>query len=285
MATCPKDGSSIDVDYGMATCPTCGVILFVDMDGEAMIGSQVPAQAPAEVGSNPEAPYIHSPFEVEAIEPEVTRVAQAAPASPILDQDPESDPLAALHPLVSPYELMSATTDGGPSAASVPESLLSETIEFPSNESPATVESASEVLSSSGDEMSMEQFLGYESTEDNALPEPALAPIEEIGGPGDPLGIADYANSEFSQAKDGPFLFRVVISGIDSKELRESLREALDDARFGWNTDELIHAISKGEMHIRNVSPVKATILINRIKRLSVRVRWEQYPVTQAEPD
>ncbi|MCM2280451.1 MAG: hypothetical protein NDI61_01235 [Bdellovibrionaceae bacterium] len=236
MATCPRDGTPIHVDYGMATCPTCGVILFVDMDGEAMLGSQV---------SVPLGDEIQTP---------------APPPAPPPEESHAFDPLAALQPL--------------------PES-----------------EAVAEPAPPEPDAMNMDQFLGY----DEAAPEPTLETASEtaseqeslspnvgdsgeVGGPGDPLGISEYANSEFSQAKDGPFLFRLVITGIDSKELREAIREAMLDTRFGWDADELLRNVTKGELHVRNMSPVKATILINRIKRLPVHIRWEQYPVTQAEP-
>lgn len=261
MANCPRDGTPIDVDYGMATCPSCGMILFVDMDGEAMIGSQASeAPNPEHPALDPETPHAQASFDPEptkirtspaeavgavgAVEAEIEpRTAEDAIAP---DPAPEDDPLAALNPM--PMGLEPAPLDSVPEIDAAPP-------------------------------MEMDQFLGYEPS-----PEGGEDPLAPVGGPGDPLGIADYANSEFSQAKDGPFLFRLIIAGLDSKELREALREAMNDDRFAWDVDGLLQGVSMGELHIRNVSPVKATILINRIKRLPVKIRWEQYPVTQAEP-
>jgi len=107
--------------------------------------------------------------------------------------------------------------------------------------------------------------------------------VPDFGQPDDPLGLNEYANSELSSAKDGLLLFRIFISGIDSKEIRESIREAMDDRRFGWDPATLMSRASKGDLIIDNVTPIKATILINRIKRLPVRIRWEQYAITQME--
>lgn len=257
MAKCPRDGTQIDIDYGMATCPTCGVILFIDMDGEAMIGSQVPgAQAPKLESSDLEVPYNQTPFD----EPVGSSGTSPGFQPPALGLDSGVDALAALNPIES------ESLDPEPPELAPVEALQTETPGEPIDS-----------------DMNMNQFLGYEPAPEVSGQDMMVQP-EPIGGPGDPLGIADYANSEFSQAKDGPFLFRLIISGIDSKELRESLRESMEDSRFAWDTDELLKSISKGELHIRNVSPVKATILINRIKRLPVKIRWEQYPVTQAEP-
>jgi hypothetical protein len=97
----------------------------------------------------------------------------------------------------------------------------------------------------------------------------------------DPLGLADFSNSEISQAKDGPLLFKILISGIDSKEMRTFLREAITDARLNWDPDQIISKIKQGTLQIDAVSPVKATIVINRIKRLPLKIRWEQNAVTQ----
>jgi hypothetical protein len=132
------------------------------------------------------------------------------------------------------------------------------------------------------EEFDMDAMLGLnEGGSDEALVEGQ----EFVGTPGDPLGLNDFANSEISQAKDGMLAFTVLISNIDTKEIRESLRSALDDQRFAWNPNDLMSKISRnGTLAIENVSPVKAVILINRIKRLPVGISWEQYAISQVEP-
>lgn len=140
-------------------------------------------------------------------------------------------------------------------------------------------------------DFSMDAFLGYEDPTPPAPPAPAEdepelgiePPVPDFGPADDPLGINEYANSEISQAKDGLLVFRVFLSGIDTKEIRESIREAISDSRFGWDVPEILGQIEKGRLSIENVSPVKASILINRMKKLPIRIRWEQYAITQAE--
>jgi hypothetical protein len=105
---------------------------------------------------------------------------------------------------------------------------------------------------------------------------------DEPGPSGDVLGLSKYASSEVSQAKDGVLLFRLFISGIDTKELRESIREALEDSRFAWDPAGLLASIDRGRLTIDSLSPVKATILVNRIKPLPVKIRWEQYAITRS---
>lgn len=121
-------------------------------------------------------------------------------------------------------------------------------------------------------------------------PVEAEAPATNVGTPpsfgpaSDPLNLNDFANSELSSAKDGPLLFRVLISGIDTKEIRESIREVLEDARFVWDAKAILSRIAKGQLTIDALSPVKASILITRIKYLPVSIRWEQYAITQGPP-
>ncbi|HVK60208.1 MAG TPA: zinc ribbon domain-containing protein [Bdellovibrionales bacterium] len=110
----------------------------------------------------------------------------------------------------------------------------------------------------------------------------AVEPLPDLGPADDPLGLSDFANSEISSGQNGPLLFRILISGIDTKEIRESIREALEDSRFGWDPDGLLARLDKGNLVIENLAPVKATIIIHRIKRLPVKIRWEQYAITSS---
>ena len=119
----------------------------------------------------------------------------------------------------------------------------------------------------------------------NDLFEPVERAPQAFGPANDPLNLNEFANSEVSSAKDGPLLFRVLISGIDTKEIRESIREVLEDPRFAWDSNEIFSKVSKGHLAINDLSPVKASILITRIKRLPVQIRWEQYAITQGHPN
>ena len=110
-----------------------------------------------------------------------------------------------------------------------------------------------------------------------------MKPDQSFGPADDPLNINEFANSEVSAAKDGPLLFRVLISGIDTREIRDSIREVLEDPRFAWDSNEIFSKVSKGILAINGLSPVKASILITRIKRLPVQIRWEQYAIAQGQ--
>lgn len=288
---CPKCGTTLKDDYGMVTCESCGTILLVDMDGAVHVESDQEAQSPTDIGvPQEEAPAPADPVIPEwPVEPSADFATEPAPGptfegsdwetpqSPTEGEAPESGfdlgSLANLDPMTEPTpDAMTEpqTSDFGQDFASVPEA---EPVSIP-NES---------VPEQNPEEFNMDALLGYQEPEQN--PDGGGDFIEggDLAPAGDPLGLNEYANSEISQAKDGMLVFKLLISGIDSKEIRESIREAMEDARFGWDVNSIIGQINKGDLTIENLSPVKATILINRIKRLPIQIRWEQYAITQID--
>ncbi len=106
---------------------------------------------------------------------------------------------------------------------------------------------------------------------------------QEPMDPNDPLAISEFANSEESQGIDGPYLYRVLVQGIDSKEIRENLREVIEDSKFGWSTDELMGSINSGELLIEGLNPVKAYMLIIRLRTLPLEVSWKQSGIVSVE--
>jgi hypothetical protein len=94
--------------------------------------------------------------------------------------------------------------------------------------------------------------------------------------------IAKFGNSEISQASDGLLMFNVFVDGIDTNELRASVRQILADKRFLWDADKLISSIRNGNLRINKVSSIKASLLVRRLKNLDVRIQWEQYAIMQS---
>lgn len=270
---CPKCSQALKDDYGMATCPKCGCFVFIDMDGvahfsedetkdynpPAQLSDSSPDELPGLVANEELASP--APQDIsESAEHELMALGfdEEPEAQPVLsDPETHSEPPSAYKPHLEP---LSETLSG----ADAPVHLADESALSPPAEEPPV------------EEFDMDRILGLGD-------QPEEAPSADFARPGDPLGTTDYANSEISQAKDGPLIFKILISGIDSKELRQSLRSALEDQRFAWNPQDLMARIAKGVLVIDGVSPVKAVILVNRIKRLPVTVRWEQYEITQMD--
>jgi len=91
-----------------------------------------------------------------------------------------------------------------------------------------------------------------------------------------------FANSPVSQGREGLLRVNLVISGIDTADIRNSVLEALSDKKFLWDSDGLIKSVHAGRLHIEDLPSVKAAILISRLKGIPVNVSWEQHAIHQA---
>lgn len=102
-------------------------------------------------------------------------------------------------------------------------------------------------------------------------------PTEPVGGPAEPSNsfsdITDFGNSDVTQAA---FNYSVIISGIDSASIYAQVKEALTDSKFGWNINQVMSQAKDGVLTIRSVNAVKASILIQRVKYLPVKISWRQ---------
>lgn len=246
--SCPKCGTKLKDDYGMVTCPTCGVVLFVDMDGVAQAAgeSDAASSVPAP-GTSPTMP----PMQLEPMAADSGAFGQVdSPVDvpfEIPGMRPEQDAFSTSQPKAQPI-----VEDPQPTAD-------------PGQDDP-------------GQDLDMGGFLGYDSA-----PSDSSNSGSSQNDPNDPLGISAYANSELSSAKNGPLVVTVIISGIDTKDLRTEIRQAIQDSRFGWDAGAVMASIKGGTLVLPRISPVKASIVINRIKNLAVQIRWEQNAITELE--
>lgn len=227
-------------DYGMVTCPSCGNIVFVDMDGMVHVTKEEPVAS--QEASQDFSSALESPAEVFPI------AETPADISPFDLAPMDISPMEPLQPIESAAPIVEVEVPTGPS----------------------------------NEEVDMNAFLGYAAEPGDVGANGG--DVASQNDPNDPLGISAYANSEMSSAQNGPLVVTLIISGIDAKDLRDEIRQALQDSRFGWDAAALMAGIKGGVLKIDRVSPVKATIVINRIKNLSVRIRWEQSAITEIDP-
>lgn len=277
MPKCPKCGTALRDDYGMVTCPTCNTIVFVDMEGVAHIGEES-----SDSQGHDEVPSFAAPIIAERESSSFTLPISAPLGSDSGSNIPSENessqaPFSFEPPMEVDLDFSAGGSDNLPEALGGNESSTDAGVWVPRDDVPSEFVSPSFVTHDSN-ELSGEYSGEHSDGSFEAVPtEPKLGPAD------DPLGLNEFANSEISQAKDGLLLFRIFISGIDSKEMRQSLREAIGDRRFAWNPDELVARVSKGSLVIDQLSPVKASVLINRMKRLPLKIRWEQYAITQMD--
>jgi len=100
--------------------------------------------------------------------------------------------------------------------------------------------------------------------------------------PEDLSEIADFGNSEKSQASEGSLCYRIKISDIDSQALRDSLEDILSDSKFLWDEKNIISEIKEGVLVMRDISPAKAIILIHRLREMPLNVYWESYGIQES---
>lgn len=66
------------------------------------------------------------------------------------------------------------------------------------------------------------------------------------------------------------------ITGLDTKEAQELLREAIDDSRFEWHPEDIVREIRKGHCKFKNLTPVQAFVLAKRIQFIDIEMKWKQ---------
>jgi hypothetical protein len=137
-------------------------------------------------------------------------------------------------------------------------------------------------------------FLLHETAEEFPLPqepaesfEPSIEEEKEIPSP-DPLESTDSAEELFledaplqedfvdQEVSTGPLTYTVTIERIDTKTLRAQLREAFDDPKFQWSSGDLMRRIHQGRLTLKNLSPVKASVLVARLRELPLKISWTQ---------
>ena len=87
------------------------------------------------------------------------------------------------------------------------------------------------------------------------------------------LEITDFANQDNTISA---LSYDLKVTGLDTKETMLLFREAVDDSKFGWITQELFSSIKNGECEFKNLNPIQAFILAQRIQFLDIEMEWKQ---------
>lgn len=313
MAVCPRCGADLIGEFGMTQCPSCSGFSFIGDDGvarapeddpvvehEAFVGVPTPETAADHEGfvaaerSSPriETPEISEepPFAFDPVPSSIIDVPQT-PESGAGFGDFGMDAFAPMEPVSADGSGSGggAGADGGgyfsepPSAEQNADNYQSWDSTPASSDSDSVPAQEPEWNSAAdSDSTSQSARTSDRSSEPRTSPEGERAEMD-FGPASDPLNLNAFANSEVSSGRDGPLLFRVILQGIDTKEIREIIREVLNDDRFRLDSAAIMARVAKGNLVIDGLSPVKASILVTRIKKLPVSIRWEQYAITEAK--
>ncbi len=182
----------------------------------------------------------------QAAEPQVTEI-QAAESTrePSIHQTQEVDGmLSASHSLVNISALPDEENDT--------QVLGAKPIEVPDENEP------------------MQSLVKVEADLDELLEKDAKVPV--------PTDEADLTGVYVSPEQAlGGLSYSVKIEKIDTKELRLQMIEALDDPKFQWDPREVMQTLKAGAVEIRNLNPVKASVVIQRVRDLPVKITWKQH--------
>jgi hypothetical protein len=85
------------------------------------------------------------------------------------------------------------------------------------------------------------------------------------------------SDSSAPKSSSGNLRYRLRIFGIDSADARAEIYDVVADKRFLWDAESLMRSIKGGQLILRDVSAVKAALLVNRLRSVAVEIEWEQY--------
>lgn len=251
MSQCPLCAAKITEDFGLIECPNCSAQLIVHMDGRVEYsGGQASGDSLEEFREKEEEfQFSDAPQEFEA--PATQVGAQPLEEEPF--EEPFEEPLGDIGSQASDDALFGADEA---TVAMPPEATDDLFDPEPPPPRPTPIPRAVKP----------------------PVPEPIVVPE----GSADLSDIARFGNSDASSLRDGSLRYNLLISGIDTADVREAFREAITDRKLVWDTDAILRSLKNGEVRIQNVTPPKAYILISRLRNLPIHVFWEQYGIVQS---
>lgn len=265
MPQCPSCGSPLDQDFGMVTCADCGAVLMINISGQVVMGGEASAESDSQdEGDNTDIPsdstFFDSPLESDHL--------SSSHTSNPMDWDQESS-ISENEVELDEFEedSLEAPQEDFDSQSSLGNNELLEDADpeqVRALDNNAFFED-SEVFAGSGEQqdVSDEENLGI-----------ALAPDKK------PLDVTDFANSEVSSLEGGEFLYELRISGLDSKDLRDTLKAVLMDEKLKLNYSGIMKQISQGQVRIEGLNPVKAKRIVEQLQYFDLKMKWRQSRVT-----
>lgn len=259
MALCPNCGAQVETDFGMVLCPACSAAIFFDMDGNPHLGvhqtdetvyqaSPVPEPEMPFTAIDPDAVYeMPVPAVGYPVGPEVSDVAE-----PSLDLN-----LAPVEEFV-PAEVYSPTEEFVP----VEEPLVTEEV--------APIEEVQFVEAPQLESLEVD----FEQTLDQSLEQSRNTQLQENDAmvPSFKEELIEHGNS----VEVGQLTYSLVISGLDTGEMKNKISAILSEPKFGFDAKELKGQIKDGVLHLDTLNAVKASVLVSKLKSLQVEISWSQ---------
>ncbi len=101
--------------------------------------------------------------------------------------------------------------------------------------------------------------------------EPAQSKISEFDPDTSETGIFESTEQVL-----GAISYSIKIENIDTKDVRILVTKALDDVKFQWDSREIMRSVKDGSIELKNLNPVKASVVVQRVRDLPVKISWKQ---------
>ena len=290
MPHCPSCNREIADDFGLMNCSFCGISVFVNMDGQVELPG---AQAPVNTGHGAQTPV---------------------DTSQGVDND-YMEPAGETNPPPISEGLSFINSDGQSVESPLPENQLGD---YPSSENQINDYPSSENQindfkvggeadhSSEGGQVERtelmmepsEEYLGADDTTgvqmndqnsgsnypDSINSDSSVFGDEGSSGdlvdPSDISDIADFANSNSVEADSSDLRINIFVSGLDTKNIKDAIKEELLDKKLNVDIETMLNKVVDGNLKIENLSPLKASIIVERLNNYSLSIRWEQYALS-----
>jgi len=282
--SCHKEVKVEDKNVGaLFTCPQCRSVYFINFDGTPDYGD---FQAPSEE-------------EIKALQeqslPKKKNKKQESAAQVVLQEPVASEQSQDLNPAFLQNDMSIAGMDL-PSIPDISENNLQNVNESSDYQMtdfslpPLPEEPASDLPADNFALSDLQEPVGSMQTSEpmnfNFKPIPeseaiATEPVVEMNQTGQFQSIAqEIENFGNQQTVVSGLTYDLVISNVDSKEVMQLLKEALEDSKFGWHIDDYMRQIKAGRIIFKDMTPVQAFVLARRIQFLDITMEWKQNAVT-----
>lgn len=250
---CPGCSSGLQENFGLTTCPSCGILLLFDLDGQVHRADEQGAPAPIAKTSKTTLAPVSPIDDIGALGGTVTIDQRGAQNTP----KPVTSPSLKVAEFLQPLEPSKVIED---SILRKNENDFNEELKSYSSLPPdgqATLISPPII-----DEPVIEEIL---NSSQNAEPKD---PFQEI---------ADFGNSEDLSKKYGSSVYVLKISGIDTADLKNQIKNVLKDPKFKIDGEILLRSMKQGQVEIPQLNAAKISMLLSQLKSLPLVFEWSEH--------
>ncbi len=86
--------------------------------------------------------------------------------------------------------------------------------------------------------------------------------------------VVDFGNVDQPASGHGALVYDLKIQGVDTLEIRDEVSLCLTDSRLQLDVTALMKQIQKGVLQIKQINPVKASVILTRMRHLPLKISW-----------